>query len=161
MTGQPCWIGIPAAADMLNENPSVFRRRISAGQIDMIRVSTRIIRVRISDVEALKGTPPPEPRPKSSPRDIVGYGGAHTRVRAAKGKASEYPCVDCGHPAEDWSYDHQDPDERYGSDGARGRTPMPYSMDPEHYAPRCKKCHYAFDGDRLAGHRSGRRKVSA
>lgn len=72
--------------------------------------------------------------------DQVGYDGAHTRVEAAKGSASEHVCVDCGAAARHWSYDHADPDERVG-----GRGEHPYSPDPDHYVPRCVPCHKKFD----------------
>lgn len=74
--------------------------------------------------------------------DRVGYSGAHRRVSAVRGGASTHPCVDCGLPARDWSYDHADPEELF--EEQRGRL-LAYSMKPEHYVPRCKRCHNAFD----------------
>lgn len=83
-------------------------------------------------------------------REVVGYSAAHYRIRAALGKAAEHPCTDCSAPASDWSYDHTDPDELVSdhpqSAGSR------YSLKPEHYAPRCKSCHKAFDLDREVAH---------
>lgn len=46
--------------------------------------------------------------------------------------------------ARDWSYDHTDPDERYGRD-REGAALHPYSLDPARYQPRCRTCHIAFD----------------
>jgi hypothetical protein len=59
------------------------------------------------------------------------YSTRHMRVRAARGPASQFPCADeCGVQAQDWSQTH----------GTSGE-------DPEHYAPRCIKCHRAYDTD--------------
>lgn len=70
--------------------------------------------------------------------DQIGYAGAHDRVEAVKGKASSHECVDCDKPAREWSYNHQDPEQRDGSYG-------PFSMDPGYYEPRCTRCHRIFD----------------
>src|SRR5690606_2960253 len=43
-------------------------------------------------------------------KDVVGYGAAHERVYRKRGRASQHDCVDCGERAEEWSYDHSDPD---------------------------------------------------
>jgi hypothetical protein len=63
----------------------------------------------------------------------VPYHTQHTRNEAARGKASLYKCVDCAaagidKQARDWSHIHgTDPD------------------DVMNYAPRCRKCHNAYD----------------
>lgn len=62
----------------------------------------------------------------------------HTRLAAMFGKATGYRCVDCGGGAEQWSYDHLDPDELASESG-------PYSTSPDHYKPRCIPCHKRFD----------------
>lgn len=81
---------------------------------------------------------------KSNPRkNILTYGGAHSRVRKARGSAVEYSCVDCGKQASEWSYDHSDPSQVVGLT-SRGHEAA-YSMDPAHYSPRCKSCHAVFD----------------
>lgn len=83
----------------------------------------------------------------------VGYVGIHARVRRTYGKASEHMCVQCEAQADDWAYDHLDPDERiYVKNGHQ----MPYSTTVEHYQPMCKQCHREFDGNvekLLAGRR--------
>lgn len=79
-----------------------------------------------------------DPRPGARSED-PGYVGAHYRVKFEHGSASDHPCVDCAGQAEDWSYDHTDPNEKYDD---RGR---PYSPDPTHYQPRCRRCHRQFD----------------
>lgn len=56
--------------------------------------------------------------------------------------AFAHPCSACGLPAQDWSYDHQDPQELRGV--TRGRE-VPYSLDPERYRPLCRVCHYEAD----------------
>ena len=73
----------------------------------------------------------------------AGYGAAHDRVRRANGSASAYQCIDCGHDAQHWSYDHLDPDEL--QDTAQGRNPIAYSLKVSHYKPRCVPCHKAYD----------------
>jgi hypothetical protein len=53
----------------------------------------------------------------------------HKRVKNARGRASDYPCVDCGDPADDWSTVNP------SSDDVRVR-----------FQPRCRKCHRHYDG---------------
>lgn len=72
--------------------------------------------------------------------DNAAYRTVHSRLTSRRGRASDYPCVDCGKPAQDWSYDNTDPDERTSPQG------LPYSVDLDHYEPRCKPCHAKFDG---------------
>lgn len=72
------------------------------------------------------------------------YDGAHARVRRSRGKASDYACVDCGAGAQDWSYDHGDPGELLGAPGSK-YSGIAYSLNPDHYQPRCKACHITFD----------------
>ena len=74
--------------------------------------------------------------------DDAEYTAAHDRVYRAKGRASTHTCVDCGRPASQWSYDHTDPDERVS---ATVKGNPPYSLNPDHYQPRCVPCHKAFD----------------
>lgn len=53
----------------------------------------------------------------------------HMRLRTARGSASQFACADgCGERAQDWSQLHDMSGE-----------------DPEHYVPRCVKCHRAYD----------------
>lgn len=65
------------------------------------------------------------------------YKAMHQRVRAARGRAVDHRCIDCGQPAEDWSCRRDVPlvctDKRY------------YSLNVEHYDPRCKPCHGLYD----------------
>jgi hypothetical protein len=82
-------------------------------------------------------------------QEVVGYAGAHDRVESVRGRAKDHLCVDCLGPAHDWSYDHADPAERHEALTTRGRTyEVPYSLDPNHYAPRCITCHRRFDRGR-------------
>lgn len=69
----------------------------------------------------------------------VGYTGAHMRLRAARGSARQYACVDCEGPAKHWSYNHRDPGELTTDKG------VAYSGDPTMYDPRCVPCHKRFD----------------
>lgn len=65
-------------------------------------------------------------------KEDVGYGGRHDRVKRVRGSAVDYACAGCGQPAEDWSQVH----------GTTGN-------DPEHYVPRCKKCHARYDAEKF------------
>ena len=71
------------------------------------------------------------------------YTTAHVRIRKAKGPASAHPCVHCGVPAQQWAYDHSDPDAQseVRSDGSC----LIFSVDPDRYIPLCIRCHRAFD----------------
>jgi len=77
-----------------------------------------------------------------------GYRAALRRLREARGPATGRPCAECGRPADRWSYDGTDPDER--TDPGRGTR---YSCDPTRYRPRCLSCHRRSS--------SSRRPVSA
>lgn len=68
------------------------------------------------------------------------YSAVHTRLRKARGPASEYDCEHCGIAAENWAYDHEDPNAR--RDDASG---LIYSTDLSHYLSLCCLCHKAFD----------------
>lgn len=54
-------------------------------------------------------------------------------------RANGHRCVDCHGVADEWSYNHADPD--YLETG----TDLQYSLDPAFYDPRCHRCHKAFD----------------
>lgn len=73
--------------------------------------------------------------------DAATAGAVHQRLRKARGKAKSWSCTDCARPAAHWSYDHLDPNER--PDPEKG----PYSLDLDHYFPRCVRCHKRFDMD--------------
>lgn len=68
----------------------------------------------------------------------VRYHSAHQRVQAARGPARHRSCTDCDEQAQHWSYDLTDPDELI-EDGLR------YSLNSDHYTPRCARCHSAHD----------------
>jgi len=75
-----------------------------------------------------------------------GYRALHQRLDSKRGKASSFACVDCGERAEQWSYDHSDPDE---VTGLNGHDSCIYSTDLTRYQPRCIPCHVAFDAPYL------------
>lgn len=83
--------------------------------------------------------------------DTAEYGAAHGRVRTRRGPASNHACADCGEPAQHWSYDHLDPNERISSRGeSKGCA---YSLVVDHYQPRCVPCHKRYDLDMINGTR--------
>lgn len=71
------------------------------------------------------------------PAPVVRYAQAHGRVARERGSARDHTCVDCGHPALDWSYVGGDPNELVGR--------SPYSLDVSRYVPRCRSCHVRRD----------------
>ena len=71
-----------------------------------------------------------------------GWAAIHKRVSRLRGKASGYPCVDCGGAASEWSYDNKDPDHLVDP-----RLKIAYSLSTNHYVPRCIPCHRAFDAN--------------
>jgi cytochrome c553 len=84
-----------------------------------------------------------DPRHKG---EDIGYDGAHNRVKAIKGSASQFPCAECGGPARHWAYSHADAAELRMTHGRQAGSP--YSANPDHYAPMCVKCHARFDSGR-------------
>lgn len=71
----------------------------------------------------------------------ISYDGAHHRIYRAKGKASGYVCL-CGKQADEWAYDHADPNEWTAERPFKGREKtVAYSGDPDHYVPLCYRCH--------------------
>lgn len=71
------------------------------------------------------------------------YRAIHKRVQRARGAAGDHWCVTCGYAADEWSYDHNDPDE-IEAVTARGRA-CKISLDVQRYEPRCAACHVRFD----------------
>lgn len=66
------------------------------------------------------------------------YSAVHQRLKRERGSARKHACFDCGAKARQWSYDHADPDERRGGEGA-------YSLTLDRYQPRCVPCHKTYD----------------
>lgn len=80
---------------------------------------------------------------KRTPDAEVGYSLAHQRVARFRGRPGSHQCEHCDQPAEDWAYDHADPAEKIGTTN-RGKS-APFSVDPAHYLPLCRRCHHATD----------------
>lgn len=59
---------------------------------------------------------------------MTSYQSRHEAVWAARGKASDQKCVDCGERADHWSQ-------------IRGTT----GFDVSEYDPRCVSCHFIYD----------------
>lgn len=72
----------------------------------------------------------------------IEYTAMHDRVRKARGAPGQYACAHCGSVAQEWAYDHADPNERRNR---VGRDDGPFSTDPNHYMPLCKPCHRKLD----------------
>lgn len=85
-------------------------------------------------------------------KEFVTYSGAHERVRSDRGQADLHPCADCGQSAKHWSYNHDDPDE-LREDGLTSGRSVAYSLNPDHYSPRCVPCHKRYDLDRIDAQR--------
>lgn len=66
------------------------------------------------------------------------YSTTHRWLSQARGRPSTHACVECGGCAEEWAYDHADPNELTSSKG-------PYSPQYGHYQPMCRRCHRLFD----------------
>lgn len=80
------------------------------------------------------------------PEEPCGYHTAHTRIHSNRGPASAHPCVDCGAPAEEWSYNHSGRYELTEVRHIQSRTTtVTYSTDPAEYDPRCRPCHRRQD----------------
>lgn len=65
------------------------------------------------------------------------YSTVHIRLRLQRGSATLRTCP-CGAPAQQWAYDHTDPEPLTG----RG---MLYSPDLSRYVAMCVSCHVALD----------------
>lgn len=74
------------------------------------------------------------------------YTAVHLRLKVLSGPASDHECVDCGKVADDWSYQNQCEEERRELN--RGK----YCTHVEHYRPRCRPCHHAFDREEVVSH---------
>jgi hypothetical protein len=78
------------------------------------------------------------------------YATAHLRVRAQRGPASDHECVECGRPAEQWSFIG----DAVAPTTLRAPGGYLYSLRPSlDYAPRCRRCHHLID--ELERRRSG------
>ena len=68
----------------------------------------------------------------------VTYNSAHRRIYRARGDADEFSCLHCGVSAQQWAYDHADPN------AITDQGPV-FSLEPSHYIPLCRSCHKRFD----------------
>lgn len=85
----------------------------------------------------------------------VKYKAVHARLRRTRGPARAHRCAVCGKQAVDWSYSGTDPLEvaELPDPSPFPRRPRRYSLNPDHYAPLCLRCHR--DRDRPAHCRNG------
>ena len=79
--------------------------------------------------------------PAVSRNQAVRYNGTHQKIRRLLGSARQHECIEpsCTRAAQQWAYDHQDPDEMVTIGGHT------YSLDPGHYVPMCATHHTEFD----------------
>lgn len=84
-----------------------------------------------------------KPIESRSIHDECRYDAAHHRVTNLWGKASQYPCIECGNQAKDWAYDRKDETELYGETVTKSWCF--YSRYPEFYMPMCGSCHRRRD----------------
>ena len=91
---------------------------------------------RTGDVNTVRSTHPAE-------KLSMTYAAVHLRLKREQGPAANHACA-CGAPAEQWAYDHNDPDEVFGDTGA-GKWQVWYSVDLNHYLPLCRACHTTLD----------------
>ena len=88
--------------------------------------------------------------PRTAPTEDCSYTAAHKRVARWRGAAGEHTCIDCGKPAEEWSYRGGSSFEQTGPSARRkngktiyvNSTWSGYIMD---YDPRCVPCHKEYD----------------
>lgn len=71
----------------------------------------------------------------------AGYSAVHLRLKQERGRAALHQCRHCQRRAEEWAYDHEDPNPR-----REARSGRPYSANLDRYFPLCKSCHGLFDG---------------
>ena len=88
-----------------------------------------------------------------TPAHLATYNLVHQPIPTTYRPAAKRKCVDCGRQARQWSYNHRDPNERWGPSDSYP-VPMPYSVDLAHYEPRCVPCHKRMDLAWIAGRRS-------
>jgi hypothetical protein len=74
--------------------------------------------------------------------DAIVYRTAHLRVTRAKGSAAQHDCELCGGSAEQWAYDHSDPNEKIEE---TDWGPVAFSTDIERYQALCRSCHVKRD----------------
>lgn len=75
--------------------------------------------------------------------DMVGFSGAHTRIRAVRGHAKSYDCVVCGFEAQEWALSAEATDLLFETD-KRGNE-QAYSLNVYNYLPMCQADHKAYD----------------
>lgn len=104
-----------------------------ASAVEMCDVHYQRSRLRPDDLEA-------PIVPYGYKGEDVTYSGIHMRLKRERGNAADHLCVDCGDPAQDWSYNNRGEVERRDS-----KHGCPYSGDVMDYDPRCRSCHREYD----------------
>lgn len=89
-------------------------------------------------------TPPQHNHGRGNRENIISYRSAHQRVQRDRGKANQYPCFwhDCKNIADEWCYNHKDPNVLLEIKNNRKKE---YSLSSEYYLALCKRHHEYFD----------------
>jgi len=86
--------------------------------------------------------PPVRRGPRSPlwvPRERLDYDTLHERLKQQRGKASKQLCIECGEQADQWAYQHTDPDPLVSPLGCL------FTDDLDAYSPMCRTCHRRLD----------------
>jgi len=82
------------------------------------------------------------------PPSLPGYGTVHRNCVKRWGRPGRHACRHCGYRAEQWAYNHLDPNEK--TEGV-----LLYSDSTSYYMPLCTLCHGGFDADYRRARRDG------
>lgn len=135
-TGDP----LPSEQEMRSQAEEIAARRARGESISAIARDLGIDRGTVYARLKMLVEGPKPPAKRGPRKEVVGYQGAHVRLRLTQGRAAEHDCHRCGEPADEWSYNHADPNELIDED-----LGLPYSLSSDHYVPMCKSCHVRFD----------------
>ena len=84
------------------------------------------------------GNQPVDPKHHNYKGDRITYNSAHARVKVAKGRPSEHPCLICGAPAQDWGLDPDAPLQNLRCDADGKNRGYVFSINIEDYRPLCR-----------------------
>lgn len=79
--------------------------------------------------------------PRWVPKESLDYDAMHERIKEQRGKARLFSCITCGCQAQEWAYQHTDPEPRVSEHGCL------FTDDVMAYEPMCRRCHRAYDAE--------------